>query len=92
MARIVGEAGLDFWKHPAHYIAEQGVWTAVAAGKEYAFPFSPVFHAFFAPFDLDLPSAIYWMKLVACLLSAFEVPLLFLGLRGFVWVEDGISG
>ncbi len=89
MARIVGEAGLDFWKHPAHYIAEQGVWTASAAGKEYAFPFSPVFHAFFAPFDLDLPSAIYWMKLVACLLSAFEVPLLFfLGRR---LSSDGVA-
>ena len=77
MTRIVGEAGLDFWKQPSHYIAEQGVWTAFAMGKEYAFPFSPVFHAFFAPFGLNLPSTIYWMKLAACLLSALEVPLLF---------------
>jgi hypothetical protein len=87
MTRIVGNAGLDFWSHPSRYIEEQGVWTAESMGKMYAFPFSPVFHALFVPLSLGLIGTMEAMKLLACLLSSFEVLIIFylarrLGLNG----------
>ena len=82
LTEIVSGAGLDFWVQPSHYIAEQGVWTQGAMGKTYAFPFSPVFHSLFLPFDLDFFTLVAAMKLVACFLSALEVLIVFyLGLR-----------
>ena len=77
LAQIVSEAGLDFWARPSHYITQQGVWAEEAMGDTYAFPFSPVFHALFVPFRLDFFSLITAMKLVACLLSALEVLVVF---------------
>ena len=92
MVTIVSEAGLDFWAHPSKYIAEQGVWTQGALGETYAFPFSPLFHAFFVPFHLDFFSLIDAMKLVACLLSALEVFIVFSLGRRLGGVETGIWG
>ena len=77
MVEIVSGAGLDFWTQPSRYIAEQGVWTQGAMGETYAFPFSPVFHSLFVPFQLEFFSLITAMKLVACLLSALEVLIVF---------------
>lgn len=77
LARIVGEVGLDFWRRPAFYIEQQGVWAEAALGKTYAFPFSPVFHAFFAPWAGDLLQTMDAMKLVACVLSSLEVAIVF---------------
>ncbi len=77
LARIIGEVGLDFWRHPAHYIEQQGVWAEAALGKTYAFPFSPVFHAFFAPWASDLLRTMDAMKLAACVISSAEVLIVF---------------
>ncbi|MGH9460408.1 MAG: hypothetical protein ACRD1X_04275, partial [Vicinamibacteria bacterium] len=61
-------------------------------GKTYAFPFSPVFHALFVPFHLDFFSLITAMKLVACLLSALEVLIVFYLGRRLGGVETGMWG
>jgi len=92
MVAIVSEAGLDFWLHPSQYIAEQGVWTQGAMGETYAFPFSPVFHALFVPFQLDFFSLISLMKLVACFLSALEVFVVFYLGRRIGGLETGLWG
>ena len=92
MVEIVYEVGLDFWAHPARYIAEQGVWTQGAMGETYAFPFSPVFHALFVPFHLDFSSLVTAMKLVACLLSALEVLVVFYLGRRLGGIETGTWG
>ena len=92
LTKIVSEAGLDFWAQPSHYIAKQGVWTQGAMGRTYAFPFSPVFHSLFLPFDLDFFTLIAAMKLVACFLSALEVLILFYLGRRLGGTEVGLWG
>lgn len=77
LARIVGDVGLDFWRRPSFYIIQQGVWAEDALGKTYAFPFSPVFHALFAPWAKDLLATMDAMKLAACVISSLEVLIVF---------------
>lgn len=77
LARIVGDVGLDFWRRPSFYIVQQGVWAEEALGKTYAFPFSPVFHALFAPWSKDLLATMDAMKLAACVISSLEVLIVF---------------
>lgn len=90
LAEILSRVGLDFWARPLHYIAEQGVWVQGAMGQSYAFPFSPVFHALFLPFDLDFFATMDAMKLLACLVSALEVPIVFYLGRRLGGAETGI--
>jgi hypothetical protein len=92
LARIVSEVGLDFWLRPAQYISEQGVWAEQALGRTYAFPFSPVFHALFAPLAGNLLATIEAMKLLACFLSALEVPVVFYLGRRLASEEVGAWG
>ena len=73
LARIVRAAGLDFFAHPAPYIWEHGVWRTEAAGRTYAFPYSPAFHLPFVALGLSMDATMTAMKLWAALLSI--VPL-----------------
>jgi hypothetical protein len=74
LVEIVRDAGLDFFRQPAHFIWEQGVWLKRAYGKPYAMPYSPAFHLPFALLPIDRENVVTFMKLGAAALST--LPLL----------------
>lgn len=45
LAQVVRAAGLNFLRAPATYILRHGVWSREIAGRRYAFPYTPAFHA-----------------------------------------------
>ena len=74
-------------------IEERGVWTQKqmntayprwVGGKAYAFPYSPVFFVPFTWLDVDERSLESWMKHVALLTGAIELPIVYLIARMLV--------
>ena len=78
LVQVVRAAGLDFFRAPAAYIWEHGVWRTEAYGKTYAFPYTPAFHLPFALIAFGYDGLISAMKLTAAALTT--VPLV------LVWV------
>ncbi|PYQ02854.1 MAG: hypothetical protein DMF82_14840 [Acidobacteria bacterium] len=73
LVQVVRAAGLDFFRTPAVYIWEHGVWRTEAYGKTYAFPYTPAFHLPFAAIAFGYDELITAMKLAAAALTT--VPL-----------------
>jgi hypothetical protein len=73
LVQIVRAAGLDFFRTPAAYIWEHGVWRTEAYGRTYAFPYSPAFHLPFTLIAFGYDDLIAAMKLTAAALTT--VPL-----------------
>jgi hypothetical protein len=73
LVQVVRAAGFDFFRSPAAYIWEHGVWRTAAYGKTYAFPYTPAFHLPFAALPFDYDALLTAMKLTAAALTT--VPL-----------------
>lgn len=73
LVQVVRAAGLDFFRTPAAYIWEHGVWRTEAYGRTYAFPYTPAFHLPFALIAFGYDELIAAMKLTAAALTT--VPL-----------------
>lgn len=73
LVQVVRAAGLGFFRTPAAYIWEHGVWRTEAYGKTYAFPYTPAFHVPFALVPFRYDDLITAMKLTAAALTT--VPL-----------------
>ena len=73
LVQVVRAAGLAFFRTPAAYIWEHGVWRTEAYGKTYAFPYTPAFHVPFAVIPFGYDDLITAMKLAAAALTT--VPL-----------------
>ena len=78
LVQVVRAAGLNFFRVPAAYIWEHGVWRTQAYGRTYAFPYTPAFHLLFAPIPFGYDELLTAMKLTAAALTT--VPLV------LVWV------
>lgn len=78
LVQVVRAAGLDFFRAPAAYIWEHGVWRTEAYGRTYAFPYTPAFHLPFVAIAFGYDELIAAMKLAAAGLTT--VPLV------LVWV------
>ncbi|HEY2944117.1 MAG TPA: hypothetical protein VGN09_16910 [Vicinamibacteria bacterium] len=73
LVQVVHAAGLAFFRTPAAYIWEHGVWRTEAYGRTYAFPYTPAFHLPFALVPFGYDGLITAMKLAAAALTT--VPL-----------------
>ena len=73
LVQVVRAAGSDFFRHPAAYIWEHGVWRTEAYGKTYAFPYTPAFHLPFTLVAFGYDDLVTAMKLAAAALTT--VPL-----------------
>jgi hypothetical protein len=73
LVETVRAGGLDFFRSPAKYIWEHGVWRTQAYGQTYAFPYSPAFHLAFVPLALEGDALESALKLFAAAISL--VPL-----------------
>jgi len=69
LVQVVRAAGLDFFRTPAVYIWEHGVWRTEAYGKTYAFPYTPAFHLPFAAIAFGYDELITAMTLAAAALT-----------------------
>jgi hypothetical protein len=75
LVQVVRGAGLDFFRTPAPYIWEHGVWRTEAYGKTYAFPYTPAFHLPFAAIPFGYDDLIAAMKLAAAALTTAPLVL-----------------
>lgn len=76
LAETVRQAGWDFLRAPAHYILEHKAWSRVIDGRTFAFPYTPAFHALFAPMPLSYDGLITALKLGACLSTVVPIVVL----------------
>ena len=75
LVEVVRSAGLAFFRTPAAYIWEHGVWRTEAYGKTYAFPYTPAFHLPFTVIPFGYDDLITAMKLTAAALSTVPIVL-----------------
>jgi hypothetical protein len=78
LVEIVRAAGWDFFRQPAKYIWEQGIWVHQAYDQVFAMPYTPGFHLFFALLPIDRENVVTFMKLGAVALCS--VPMLALAI------------
>jgi hypothetical protein len=76
LVQVLRAAGLAFFRTPAAYIWEHGVWRTEAYGKTYAFPYTPAFHLPFAVIPFGYDDLITAMKLAAAALTTVPMVLL----------------
>ena len=76
LVQVVRAAGLDFFRTPAAYIWEHGVWRTEAYGRTYAFPYTPAFHLPFTLIAFGYDELISAMKLTAAALTVVPQVLL----------------
>jgi hypothetical protein len=75
LVEVVRSAGLAFFRTPAAYIWEHGVWRTGAYGQTYAFPYTPAFHLPFAVIPFGYDDLITAMKLTAAALTTVPMVL-----------------
>jgi hypothetical protein len=75
LALLLRDAGLDFLRSPARYLATIAVWYKPAFGATAAFPYSPAFHVPFAVSGLGYDTLLTAVKLAGAALTTIPVVL-----------------
>jgi hypothetical protein len=75
LALLLRDAGFDFLRSPARYLATIAVWYKPAFGATAAFPYSPAFHVPFAVSALGYDTLLTAVKLAGAALTTIPIAL-----------------